>query len=575
MSRQFAVLKSFFLAFSFGFVLLSGTALAQQFVPPTADAGRVNSDVRMQTAPQGAINVPQDMTTTAEVTAPKGADKVKLVLRRVNVNGATKLANDEVEAAYQGMIGKKISLVDVFAIANKITRIYRDHGYLLSRAIVPQQQIKDGVVKIQVVEGFISGYAIQGKDFGARREIEAFAKKMMSKGTLNAKDLERYLLLMNDLPGMSVRSVLAPSKTVAGGADMILVVQQKKFQGLAAVDNFGNSYLGHERLTLGGQTNSLFGSSDQINGTVLWAPDHDELQYYSAGLRHNVGNEGTKIGVNVSYAKTDPSLPNFLGGLLEPEGESVTVSFNALHPFIRSRDLNVNGGLIFDITSNKTDYAPGLSAIETDDDQRIIRANGQVTYLDSYAGYNAANAVISQGLEVFGSSEKGDSNLSRANGDPGFTKFNLDLSRLQRLYGPFTGLLAMTGQYSADSLLSSEQFGLGGTEFGRGYDSSEITGDHGLAGKVELAYNGQVQRPYLDNYQVYTFYDLGAVWTRSPLIGQDSKESLASAGVGTRLTFNPYVRGDAFIAKPLTHDITSRGDDSKDLRFKFALTSNF
>lgn len=561
------------LALSLGFILLSGTAMAQQ-VPSSAEVGRVNSSIPQQMAPS-SISVPEDLSTTPDVKAPRGAEKIKLVLKKVNVFGATKLTDGEIRGAYKNQLNKQITLVDVYAIANRITKIYRNHGYILSRAVVPQQQIKNGVVEIQVVEGFISGYSIQGDNFGARDQIEAFAQKMMSKGTLTAKDLERYLLLMNDLPGMTVRSVLAPSKTVAGGADMVLVVEQKKYQGMASLDNFGNSYLGHERFTLGGQANSLFGSSDQINGTVLWAPDHNELQYYSAGIRKNVGTEGTKIGMNASYTATDPSLPNALGGNLEPEGESMSLSFNAVHPFIRSRDLNVNGGLTFDVTRNKTDYAPGLSTIETKDDQRIVRANGQVTYLDGYAGYNAMNAMVSKGLEILGSSEKGDSNLTRSNGDPAFTKFNLDASRLQRLYGPFTGLVAMSGQYSLDSLLASEQFGLGGSEFGRGYDASEVIGDHGLAGKLELAYNGTVQKKYLDTYQVYTFYDLGAVWTRSPLAGQPDRESVSSAGIGTRLSFTPNLRGDAFLAKPLTHDIPSRGDDNRDWRFKFALTSNF
>lgn len=561
---------------SLAFALLSSAASAQA-LPSTVDAGRVRQDIDKQIAPK-SINTPEDLSTTPDVKAPVGAEKITLVLRDVNVVGAKKVPNTEVAQAYQHLIGKKITLVDVYAIANRITKIYRDHGYILSRAIVPKQEISNGVVKIQVVEGFVSAYNLQvAPDIGLplQNQIRAFADKLVGSGTLSAKNLERYLLLMNDLPGVKVRSILAPSQSVVGGADMTLVVEQDKFNGLASVDNFGNSYLGPVRATLGGQFNSLFGSSDQINLTGLVAPDHDELRYISTGIRHNIGSEGTKAGMNLSYTVTDPSLPDDLGGLLEPEGQSFTLGFAVDHPFIRSRSFNVTGGLGFDITNNKTNYAPGLAAIETEDGQRIARANGQVTYLDGFAGYNIINASVSQGLEIFGSSEEGDSNLSRAEGDPGFTKFNIDATRLQRLYGPFTALFGISAQASNDPLLASEEFGFGGSDYGRGYDSSEITGDDGVAGKIELAYSGILEKKYLNDYQVYTFYDIGKVWNQDPGAGGDDSDSAASVGVGTRMTFTSYLKGDAFVAAPLTHDVPSRGDHDQSLRFKFSLTSNF
>lgn len=559
---------------SLAFALLSGTASAQA-LPPSVDAARVRTDIDRQIKPK-AISTPDDLSTTPDVKAPAGAEKISLTLKQVKVVGAHKVPDAEVAKTYEHLLGKKISLVEVYAIANRITKIYRDHGYILSRAIVPKQEISNGTVQIQVVEGFVSSYSIQApKDVGAQREIRAFADKLVGSGTLSAQNLERYLLLMNDLPGIKVRSILSPSKTVVGGADMTLVVEQDKFNGLASIDTFGNSYLGPLRATLGSQFNSLFTSSDQINLTGLAAPDHDELRYISGAIRHNIGAEGTKAGMNLSYTVTDPSLPNDLGGLLEPEGESFTLGFNVDHPFIRSRSLNVLGGLAFDITKNRTNYAPGLAAIETSDSQRIVRANGQVTYLDSFAGYNVANASVSQGLGIFGASEEGDSNLSRSEGDPEFTKLNFDVTRLQRVYGPITALFGVSGQISNDPLLASEEFGFGGSDYGRGYDSSEITGDDGIAGKFEVAYSGNVEKKYLNDYQIYTFYDIGKVWNQDPGAGGNDSDSAASVGVGTRMTFTSYLKGDAFIAVPLTHEVPSRGDHDQNPRFKFSLTSNF
>jgi len=573
MSKNFSQNAFSLFAFSLGFLALSGAAFAQA-ITPTADPSRVREQIERDTQPR--ISTPADISTTPDVQAPPGAEKISFVLKEVNVEGATKVSQRNVKAAYAHLIGKKITLVQVYEIANKITKIYRDHGYILSRAIVPQQEISNGVVTIRVVEGFVSSFNIQGETYGAKREIEAFARKLRDTGALTARNLERYLPLMNDLPGIKVRSVLAPSKTVPGGADMTLVVEQDRFSGIANIDNYGNTYLGEERITLGGQANSLFRSSDQWNATYLTAPDHRELFYYGLGFKHNVGSEGTKFGINGSYTVTDPSLPAALGGNLGPEGQSFALTFAFDHPFVRSRAFNLFGTLSYDITNNKTNYAPGLGGIETEDDQRIVRAASTMTYLDGLAGYNTASATASQGLEMFGSSEEGDADLSRAAGDPGFTKFALELTRLQRIWGPITGFVGVSGQYSLDPLLASEEFGYGGSDYGRGFDSSEITGDHGVAGKVEIAYNRSVEKKYLDDYQVYTFYDLGAVWNKDPGAGEDVRNSGASTGIGTRLNFNEHVNGDAFVAKTLTREVPSRGaGDEDNWRFKFSINSNF
>jgi hemolysin activation/secretion protein len=558
------------------FSLLSSSALAQN-VPGSVDPGRVINELKkaLDDVPASKQAAPTDMTRTADVEAPAGADKITLILKDINVVGANVLPSDKLRSVYADKIGKKITLTEVYAIANAITRLYRDNGYILSRAVVPQQEIGNGVVKIQIVEGFISGYSIQGQTAGADEQIAAYAKQLMSSGTLSAKNLERYLLLMNDLPGVTVRAVLSPSKTTVGGANLTLVTEQKRLEGFGAVDNFGSHYLGEERLTGGLQFNSLFGMTDKVSLSGLWAPDHDELKFFNAGYEQNIGDNGTTLGLSSSYTMTSPTLPDDLGGTLGTNGRAYVISATAQHPFIRSRSTNLTGRVQFDASQNKTLYYPGLESIETRDDQRIFRLGGVMSFLDGLAGYNTIDSSLSRGFEFMGASQKGDDKLSRSNGDPSFTKFNLEATRLQRLIGPFTGLLGVTGQYSVDPLLASEEFGMGGSSYGRGYDSSEVTGDSGVAAKVEIAFNNSIEKPYLNDYQIYTFYDVGAAWNRDEAATVDERQSTASVGIGTRLNFNDTVRGDAYLAKPMTRPVSSRGEHGDDVRLKFLLSTNF
>lgn len=552
---------------------VSTNSWGQSVIPPSADPARIQNTI------ESPLPIVPESTLPAQskpiiVDAPEGAEAIEMVLNNVVISGATVFSKDEITSTYRHLLGKTIKLTQIYEISNDITRLYTDSGYILSRAIIPEQEISDGVVNIQVIEGFITSYEIQGEE-NARSVLEAYAEKLISLGPLKSENLERYLLLMNDVSGSDVKSVLSPSSNTNNGAHITLIAEHNKAQGFANFDNLGNSYIGPNRITLGGQLNNILQSSTTLNGLFLWAPDSNELQYYSTGFHNYVGDEGTKIGVNASISKARPSLPNALGGLLEPDGEALFLGFSVDHPFIRTRNLNVYGGLNFDILKNKTDYAPGLSAIETKDSQRVLRASGRISYQDRFFGFNAGNATLSKGLDILGASHRGDSNLSRPEGDPEFTKLNIGASRLQYVSGPFNVLVAGTAQYSANTLLASEEFGFGGNEFGRGYDPSEITGEHGLAGKFEFIYNGNTQLKVLNAYQIFTFYDVGKVWNRDVAVGQQDSDSAASLGIGTRLTFNQSVRGDAFVAKPLTRGVTSRGDDGQDLRFKFSINTVF
>jgi hemolysin activation/secretion protein len=556
-------------------IALIGVAPAlAQTLPSSADPGRIRNDMNRQMAPR--TPAPADNTTSPTTTAPEGSEKISFILKKLNVTGATHISNSDIAATYTPLLNKQINLTQIYDVANAITKIYHDRGYILSRAVVPQQEIENGVVSIKIIEGFINRYDIQGNPRGGKEQIAHLADRLVASGTLTAENLERYLLLMNDLPGLSVRSVLAPSKDAPGGADMTLIVEQDNISGQVSLDNNGNSFLGPERGTISAQVNSLFKSSDQWNVAFMTAPVHDELRYYNVGFRHTVGSRGTTIGFGKSHTVTSPDLPDSLGGNLGTAGESSSFTCDIAHPVIRSRRVNMNATALFDVLKNQTTYDPAFSALETRDDQRIIRLGVDMTLLDNFSGYNTLRLGVDRGLALFGASKKGENGLSRPDADPVFTKWTLDVSRLQRLFGPITLLIGLTAQNASNALLASEEFGFGGPNFGRGFDASEITGDAGYGTKLELAYTRNIPRGLVRDYQLYTFYDVGTVWNRDPGAGEDARESAASVGAGLRFTLAPQLRGDMFLAKPMTNQSPSRGElDQRDVQFKFSLTKTF
>ena len=105
-------------------------------------------------------------------------------------------------------------------------------------------------------------------------------------------------------------------------------------------------------------------------------------------------------------------------------------------------------------------------------------------------------------------------NLTRDLADPQATKLEAEIQRLQRVTNNVNVLLAARGQIASNALLSSEEFAVGGINSGRGYDPSEITGDHGISGKVELQWNNPIAftgQNFVESYQLFGFYDIGRV----------------------------------------------------------------
>jgi len=131
---------------------------------------------------------------------PEELKKVKFELTRLAIQGATVYRNKQFFHLYKNFIGKRITLHHVYRIADAITKKYRNAGYILTKAIVPPQEIRNGVVRLDIMEGFIENVRVKGRLKGPKKLMNAYRKRLLKSRPLHAKDLERYLLLIDDLP---------------------------------------------------------------------------------------------------------------------------------------------------------------------------------------------------------------------------------------------------------------------------------------------------------------------------------------------------------------------------------------
>jgi len=566
MKHTFRFLSLSTAAFALG--VFTATVSSAQTVPNSARPDVIERQNRIE-APRPEVGGAPIISAPAR-TSRAATGGPSFVLNGITIEGATALSKDELNAVFKNKIGSKISLGDLNAIADDITNLYRNNGYILTRAVVPPQSAKGGQFKIRVIEGFVNEVRLTG-DVGKGNDalLQAYANKIKNAKPLSAEVLERYLLLMEDLPGVDARAVLQPAAKVSGASDVVIAITRRPFDFSAGIDNRGSRYLGPVQANASGFFNNVLGMDDltqvRVSNSIF---NRSELRFGEIRHAQQLGSEGTTFTVFANSAHTEPgsNLKN-----LEIEGDSGVISASLNHPIIRSRRANwfVNG----DFTARNVEVET-LSTSLYKDKTRVVNVGTAYDFVDSGAAINKAELSIAKGLN-WGTGQ-GANSRSRANGETDFLKANARLSRIQPLFGAFSLLASTSGQHSNDPLLASEEFAIGGAEFGSAYDSAELSGDSGVAGRAELQYNQASASDFISQYQVYTFYDIGKVWNKNPIPGSENdSDSLASAGLGARFNIIDSISGGIEGAMPLTRNVAALNNAGDEPRVFFNLNYKY
>lgn len=539
-------------------------------VPSTAEPSRASNQFTPQQAPAQSDFSGKISAQGAAAAAPAGADKVTLTLKQIDVEGASVYSEAQLQSVYGDKLNTQITLADVYNIAAQLTAKYRNDGYILTQVVIPPQTIDGGKVKMRVVEGFVDKVTVQGGMGLDTAFLNGFAEKINASKPLNAKTLERYILLINDLPGISGRAVLSPSPDVVGASDVTIIVERKPYDAFFQLDNRGSRYLGPLQMNAGARLNNMLGFYEGLSVQFVTAPDgwpDREMDYAAVSWSQPINHEGTRVSVGYSITSTEP------GYTLSPfdiEGIARAANVEVMHPFIRSRQQNLYTTLRFNYLDTERNDNLGLG--KTEDRLRVLRLAGTYQFTDGFLGLNTVNGEISKGLDILNMKDKDSLNPTRARGEPEFFKATMEVSRVQRVTNMIELFGSVQGQKSAHNLLASEEFGVGGINYGSAYNSSEITGEDGVAGRLELRLNNPVRTP-AQFTQVYGFYDIGKVWDRDNTIVRDRQRSIASAGMGLRVNMNENLAGTVELAVPLTRPVET--EDDNDARVFGSLTARF
>lgn len=556
-------------------VSFANNAYAAIVIPPSADTSRINADKKIPSLDYNIGDSVRTFSIPVQVM-PENAKDIKFELKQIKLEGATKYTQQEFSNFWKKDISKKVSLLRVYEIAAEITARYRADGYFLSRAYVPAQSIENGIVKIAVVEGYVSNLDFFGDLPENRDPLEVFCVRVTSPKPLNIKTLERQILLLNDLSNTKFTAVLkaVPIKESSDQYSVALVVtgeknkEDKWADTYLSYDNGGSRYMGPS--VLNAHFSILKGMPEfhKVMISLSATPELEELKAFAFEDVYPLNYDGLSLAISGGY--TD-GAPGYNLTANEVESKTVMASIELKWAAIRSRAENLTFATSFDLTNSTID---ALGTPLSEDRIRSTSLKVHTDIQDSFKGVTVFDGSIKKGLEILDSSDAGDADLSRNNGRPDFLLYEASLYRLQNIVGDLNVQMGVAGQFTVDPLLSSQQFGYGGKDFGRAYDSSEIIGDKGVSAMVEVQYNRSILS---DKYhlQQFAFYDIGKVWNVNE--GASGQASGASAGFGVRVKTENNINTSLTIAQPLTRHVASPklGLSNKAPRFLFSASVMF
>ena len=527
----------------FTVLFLSSISLVFAAIP---DAGTIISEQHQPASKLPAtFSEAETQPIEERVEKPISSDQeVKIILEKVVFSGIGEdVTSFELDPFVQEIIGREVSFAELKGAVEKITMYLKEtKGFLLGRAYLPPQELTSKTLEIGIVTGQIEGAArveVLSPSRIRPQILEGIAKRGMAQGRpVNMKKLERTLLLMNDLPGISAKGFLEKGESPGKARLLIQAEERALFSGSASGDNYGDRYTGEWHGGLQGGIHDPFKLGDDLNVG------------YTGSEHMNQGVMGYSLPVpftdllwNISYSALDYKLGKELEDL-KVKGTAQTFATDLKYPLLRSRKASMWTGAGFEYLMLK-DEANGVDTA----DRKLPVGNVSISgnFFDQWfgGGLSSFNFCVKSGeLDLSGLEAAQEQDALGPRKEGSFLRMTYSAARLQRVTQGISLFGTVRGQMSDGNLDSSQKFILGGPMGVRAYPVGEASGDQGHAFTFETRYDVPLNF-FFGSIQVVGFADCGYVelnnktW-EGAVTNAENRNSywLSGAGAGINLTLS-------------------------------------
>ncbi len=518
-------------------------ALPLAAVAATPDAGSILQQIKPSIPAPPAPN-----ETGLKIKQPGGAalpQTVPFLVTSVKISGNTLFDTATLHILVADAEGKKLTLQELGKLAARITDYYHDHGYPLTRAIIPAQTIRDGVVEIQVIEARYGKVTINNSSRVDDALLKATLSPLQSGNPIEQMELESSLLLLSDIPGIETSAILLPGQLVATSDLEIKTDPAQAVSGNVSLDNNGNKVTGRARA--GGSVNFI---NPLHHGDVL------STSGMSSGSGMNYGRvsyetllDGTGTRMGGAYSALHYILGDTLA-VLNGHGTAQVGSLWLKHPFVRSREFNLYGQVQYDSKRLRDHIDTSGTRTDRHLENWTASVSGDARDTLLSGGISTFNLTLISGRVGFDDAAAQLADTATAKTQGRFSKWTANLVRLQRLNSRDGLYFSFSGQWANSNLDSAEKMVAGGPYTVRAYDMGVVSGDSGYLGTAELRHDmGSI---WQGQWQMIAFVDSEHVAVnKTPWAAGTNAATLLGAGAGFNWFGQNQWLAKAYIAVPL------------------------
>ncbi|RDK03573.1 ShlB/FhaC/HecB family hemolysin secretion/activation protein [Paraburkholderia lacunae] len=535
---------------TFVLAALWASALQGQAQAQARPGGSAVGGNPMDSLPQ--IKTPDKGPNVTLQVAPQAPQLQELLARhltpsRVQVEGVKSIPFDEVAQRFTPLVGKDITIGDLIQVANGVTRLYQDRGYALSFAFIPAQTFEAGVVRVTVVEGYVSAVKVTGKAGAVEDKIRAIADHITADRPLRRVTFERYINVLGLLPGVKVAANVAPPQNTDGATTLELNVEHKPLNVSTGIDF---NHPGVQGL-LSATENGLTALGEQLSVSALLPKGRDNVTYLAAHGAVPIGSNGLIAKIDASHYRGNPVDNPGLPSYIERTVINDKLSGSLAYPILLSNTQSLIGTATVYASHDEDRYNNHATGAQIGLRSQVRVMQVQAHYASVQTGQTRrASLNIAKAFDILGASKSGDSNVP---GSPvvnpasiTFVRTGASFSQTNEWPLKLGTAVSLTGQYSAVSLPTSEQISFGAQRFAQGYQPGEASGDSGWGAMFEINRAFTPGFTYLRTFTPYISFDMARVYLHA---GTPSPSKLSSLAFGFRISDAKYYSLDLSVAK--------------------------
>lgn len=493
-------------------LVFSGFSVAHAQSQPDNVGAQILRQTEPQAMPQQSVKVRPEVT----VVEPVKADGPTIIISGFSFDGNKVFPADVLAPVLQSFVGQGLTLAELQYAADLIAKYYQDQSYV-ARAVVPEQDVVGGIVRIQIVESRLDKIEIDGSVRDQERIQQFVGAGLKSGDNLNLRRIERGTLLLNQLPGADYQAVLRAGASDGTSSVVVVPVLDPAQSFGVVVDGSGSARSGQERIMLSASAHPIAMFGDELSLTALASRG---VLYGRAGYSLPIGSEGLSANLAVSGLRY-----NLLNTPIDIKGTSAAAIFGLRYPLVLQFDaavmLSVEGG-----------YRSFSDRVVT------LTTKRSLVFVSAAIDFTSADKVLAGGTSAFGINVLS----GRTAGQDGHIRISGYINRRQNLTKKDAIIWRVNGQVATEKLDPSQLLMINGTSGVAAFSNDEdVSGRSGVNGRIAYEHS------FAPKLTASAFYDFGKVY------GAAANRPTRLLGVGVGATWRPLagLTIDASVGRPI------------------------